>query len=327
MLERIIITLGAWGKLGQKLIKYVEGGKTVKGKLLKILPLLFGAVLLCTILSNAFGFFTLYLPQLSGILIISGLAIPFGVIVLSIFLPFIEAIRSKLFPKRISAVAWIVGIVFSGLLLFFSLGLFVFGVGGLSCLPKCVRANLVSGKIQFPLSHLDGIAIDHNGRIYLAISNYSRIQVYTNEGDFSGGWFINSRGASVDIWIDDEDLLHAVVARGGGHQVYDLNGLPLRWDEITSSDDEYLRLADKLGGLRKKDALGNIYLIRSPIWSPRIVKITTTGEETILIKDAIYFWLVQSPQPIWLVSLAGLIMSIILGVIIKVKGNFSDFSN
>jgi len=294
---------------------------------LKILPLLFVMALLFIILSNVFGLFMLYLPRLSGTLIITGLAIPFGVIVLSMILPLIEVMVPGLLIKRICIGAWITAIAFSVLVVIFSLCLFIFGVVGISDLPKRMRNFLISSKIQFPLSYLSGIALDGNGRIYLAIPGYNRIQVYTNEGDFLKGWFVNSRGAYVDIWIDDEDLLHAVVARGGGHQVYDLNGLLLKWNEITSSDDEYLRLADKLGGLRKKDSMDNIYLIRSPTWSPRIFKITTTGDETILIKDSIYFWLVQSPQPIWLVSLAGLIMSIILGVIIKVRVNFSDFSN
>ena len=327
MLEKVFTILKAWGKLGQRLINYVEETRTVKGKLLKILLLLFCAVLLCAILSNAFGFFMLYLPWLSGILIIAGLAIPFGVIVLSMLLPFIGVIASGVPLKRICIEAWITAILSSIFVVVFSLSLFVFSIGGLSCQPKCVRENLISGRMQFPLSSLDGIAVDHNGRIYLAIPNYNRIQVYTNKGDFSGGWFIDSLGASVDIWIDDEDLLHAVIARGGGHQVYDLNGLLLRWDEITSSDDEYLSLSDKLGGLKKQDVFGNTYLIKSPIWSPKIVKITPSGEKSILIKDRLYFWLLQTPQPIWTIALAGLIMSIILGILIKLKVNFSDFSN
>jgi hypothetical protein len=315
--------LAAWGKLGQKLINYVDAAKSLKGKLLKILVLLFGLALLWAILCNVFGFFMLYLPRLSAILIIAGLAIPFTVIVLSIVLPFIEIMLSGVSLKRICIGAWITAVIFSILVTIFSLGLFIFGIGGLSNLPKRLRANLISSKIQFPLSHLNGIAIDRNGRIYLAIQGYSRIQVYTNQGDFSKGWFINARGAFFDIWIDDDDLLHAVIARRGGHEVYDLDGQLLKWDKITSSDDEYIHLSDKLGGLKKEDAFGNTYLIRSPTWSPRIVKITPTGNESILIKDAYYFWLVQAPQPIWLVGLAGLAMSIILGVIIKLNVNFA----
>ncbi len=326
MLEKRLTILAAWGKLGQKLINYVDAGKSLKGKLLKILVLLFGLALLCAILCNVFGFFMLHLPRLSAILIIAGLAIPFGVIVLSIVLPFIEVMLSGVPLKGICIGAWITAVTFSILVTIFSLGLFIFGIGGLSSLPKPLQAGLISSKVQCPLSHLNGIAIDRNGRIYLAIQGYSRIQVYTNQGDFSKGWFINARGAFFDIWIDD-DLLHAVIARRGGHEVYDLNGQLLKWDKITSSDDEYMHLSDKLGGLKKEDAFCNTYLIRSPTWSPRIVKITPTGEESILVKDAYYFWLVQAPQPIWLVGLAGLTMSIILGVIIKLNVNFTHPSN
>ena len=101
------------------------------------------------------------------------------------------------------------------------------------------------------------------------------------------------------------------------------NRLPMSLDikEIASSE-EFNTLTEKAGGLQDKDTLGNIYLIEDPKFLPAVVKITPAGKETVLIKDPIYFQSLCAPQPVLFFACGGLVMTAILGIVIKKKVEF-----
>ena len=276
---------------------------------LLVLAVVIGVLILfVTIFSTVFGIIMLYLPRL------------FACIILTCFVVSLAIIIAGLFLQRINAGVWLFGMFLSVLFMIAVGALFAFGGVGVKNLPQSINTHLFPNKVQFPISIPGGIAVDEHGRIYIAIQGYSRIQVYDKKGNFLKGWFVNTTGI-FDIWLGDDSLLHAVLARASSHDVFDLNGRLLKSTKVTSNEEEH-RLFEKAGGLKEQDAFGNTYSIQSSEWFPKVVKRTLSGKEFVLIKDPFYYWLVKSPQPIWVVGLAGLIIIVILVKVTKKKVEF-----
>lgn len=308
MLRKILVTLNSLDKLSDKMKNWYNSQSSLFVTLLILFLVAFALVLGVSVVSTFLGAIMLYLPWLCTFVILACVAIPLAVIAAGLIL------------RRISAVAWVTAIVLSVFLMITAGGLFMFGGVGVRQLPDWIKMRLFPGKTRFPLGWLGGIAVDGVGRVYLAVQGYSRIQVYNSDGDFIKGWFVDTSGI-FDIWIDDHDLLNVVMARTNSHALFDSDGRLLRIKEIASSE-EFNTLTEKAGGLQDKDTLGNIYLIEDPKFLPAVVKITPAGKETVLIKDPIYFQSLCAPQPVLLFACGGLVMTAILGIVIKKKVEF-----
>jgi len=107
--------------------------------------------------------------------------------------------KTKNKAVRVLVVAWVVYVVVSVL----SVPVCVF-LGGYG-------ARMMSSRIQLPLGGVDSIAVDSMGRVYCGIPFYSRIQVYSKEGDFLQGWFVPD--AVMVLEVDTNDLLHYLACR------------------------------------------------------------------------------------------------------------------
>jgi len=225
---------------------------------------------------------------------------------------------SGLVLKKINAGVWVLAMLLSVLLLLVGIGLLGFNSEVSKVMTHSIRRSLFSEKTQFPLANPNGITIDNEGRIYLAIRAYGRIQVYSSEGDFIKGWFVDTYGGDFNIWIEDDHLLHVCTRMTDRHDVFDSSGQLIKSIEITSYDEEK-RLFEKAGGLKEQDALGNTYTVKSSQWSPQVTKTTPTGHQEVLVKGRYYFALIRSPVSAWFVFIMGLAMSFTLGMVIKKK--------
>lgn len=317
MLKKLFAMASRLDKLANKLKSWYNSRGILWGLFILLIGI-FGLLLVVDVLASLLGLMMLYLPWLCTFIILTCLAVPFGILVLTLFVPFVEALSSTQFPKMVSEWAWKIGITFSGFLLFFSVSLGFFGGRGPLGIQGVARKKFVSNKTQYPIAACEGIAVDSEGKVYLAIQAYHRIQVYTGEGNFIEGWFIDpyNEGA-FDIWIEN-NLLHSIQARGNVHKIFNLKGQLLKSTENLSFE-EYVRLCDKAGGLKEEDNFGNTYLIKSPTLLPQVVKVGSDGQQNILIKNPFYFLLVRFPGPLWFVGLASLIITGILALIIKLN--------
>jgi len=260
----------------------------------------------------------IYAPYLYTFLILMSIVIPLVVIVLSPLMVFAEITSPSLLIKKINVRTWQVAKFFSSALLCFYMCLMFF-VALLAITPS-VRAQIFSNKTRFPLSTPDAIAIDKEGRIYLALGSHSRIQVYGGSGDFLHGWFV-ARGTPFNIWIEHDGLLHVYCSRIDIYKIFDSKGKLLKTRKITSRVEEK-QLYEKAAGPTTKDFFDNTYSIQSSFWSPRIVKASLDKKEAVIIKDPFHLWLVQFPLPLFFIGIICIIMSCILGIIIKKKVNF-----
>jgi len=308
MLEKILVMTKRCDELAGRLRNWYNSLDSLLVTLLVLAVVIGVLILVSAALSTVFGLIMLYLPRLSTYIILTCLVVSLAIIIAGLFL------------QRINAGVWLIGMILSVLLMIAVGALFGFGGVGVKHLPQSINTRLFPNKVQFPISIPGGIAVDEHGRIYIAIQGYSRIQVYDKKGNFLKGWFVNTTGI-FDIWLGDDSFLHAVLARASSHDVFDLNGRLLKSAEVTSNEEEY-RLFEKAGGLNEQDVFGNTYSIQSSEWFPKIVKRTPTGKEFVLIKDPFHFWLIKSPQPIWIVGLVGLIIIAVLVKVIKKKVYF-----
>lgn len=174
---------------------------------------------------------------------------------------------------------------------FFLLAFFIFAVdcalfGDIEVLEAIAR------NVEFPLARLGGIAIDDQGRVYCGIRAYSRVQVYDANGRFLRGWHAPIEKGPLHIEIGENGLIR--VAIGHAEIFYDTNGNVQYRKQTTLSDfgREFGTSAD----LGAQDRHGDSYVIDGFPFA-RIMKYSTSGEESVLISDPLGRQLVRLPLP------------------------------
>jgi len=172
----------------------------------------------------------------------------------------------------------------------------VFLIGFLSPLLffglSCIDIRLFSAKVRFPLGLPAGIAVDSKERIYCVLHSYRRVQVYDNEGRFLRGWSVFVPSGGSNILIDGNNRIHVKTATVDGHYaVFSSEGALLE----KRSKDFYEKKWS--GFLETKDNAGNIYRIKDAWFLPKIVKISPSGEEIVIVSDPFYLWLMKAPFP------------------------------
>lgn len=187
-----------------------------------------------------------------------------------------------------------------------------FLAGGLSTTGK----PMTSSSIRTPLGVPGGIAVDSEGQIYYMANSYNRIQVYDKNGHFLLGWFFPRPGnlsATIQMIIDEDGHLH--VEAGYYETKHPIKDLDRRVYSVYNANGELLEKRSETFSYTKipdvferKDAEGNIYKVKGRLIFPKVVKITPSGEEMVLVSDPFYLKFINVPLP----SFAGLFLIAIL---------------
>ena len=189
-----------------------------------------------------------------------------------------------------------------------ALGIIGFGgflAGGVCAFITISGEPRVSSWARFPLGGLETIAVDSHGNLYCGINFYSRIQVYSSEGEFIRGWFLDAGGGVFRIKIDDEDRLHAGTARGDYYYIFSTEGELLSAREMSPKEEE--RIFGKTYYSPVSDRNGNIYGIKKSLLLPGVIKTDARGQESTVVSDPFILWFIKGPFPAWL-WLAGAIL-------------------
>ena len=163
-------------------------------------------------------------------------------------------------------------------------------------------------RLAWPLSSVNCIAVDHDGRIYCGLMSMGRIQQYSPTGDFIRGWQVDAGGGMYYMRVVS-DRLHVQTVRNNVLYEFGLNGRYLSKrpsDDITSGfPDEPVAYAD-----------GTRYWVSTPELCPRLIKTDASGESTVVISVPAYLWPISGPVPGWLTGVAGMI---VVGVTAKLR--------
>ncbi len=281
----------------ERLVEWHKSSKTFLGGLVRGIPILLFLVLIAALI-GIFGLILFYLSKLSALLIL-----------LCILLPPIIITYSRFSGNQINGKVWKTSNFLSALLILFAMGFWMFSAV-IGWLPAKARDFLLPYRIQFPLSYVESMAVDNNGKVFLAIPFYQRIQAYDNEGNFLKGWFIESSGGLFNIWIED-NLLHVAVSRTNKRLVMDTDGRILDSFDI-SSFEESQRLTQKgsITGYNDKD--GNRYTFQKSSFFPKVLKRSYDDNESVLISDPMHLWMFKAPYPDMLFFVWGAFMLLLI---------------
>lgn len=178
------------------------------------------------------------------------------------------------------------------------------------------KLSIDTSKVRFPQTGSKGISVDSKGRIYCAIFDYQRLQVYDQNGQFIRGWFtyIPKDGFGLHLVTDPNDNIHIVA--DVSHDIYDSNGVLLSTKRGENSDPNKEHVGE--GYNLTRDQHGNVYRFHSGLSSmlfPKIIKIIPTGEQKALIEDPLELWLMMGPVHAWLLLMLWMLFLAIVFVL------------
>ncbi len=176
-------------------------------------------------------------------------------------------------------------------------------------MSDAIGLRMVSSVARFPLSDIRTITVDSKGRIYCLSRPYNRVQIFDSDGSFLIGWFVGIPGGSDwRLLIDKADNLIVAIEYKNKKISFDSKGNLISEEAIFDFDKEFG--SEKPEEIR--DSLGNIYKPR-PLGRPvRVVKVATTGEEVVVVKEAFTLWLLKPSRGLLFFAPGCLICSFIL---------------
>jgi hypothetical protein len=154
----------------------------------------------------------------------------------------------------------------------------------------CFNFNIANSWIKFPLSAPEVVLVDNSGDIYCLSKFYNRLQVYDKNGNFLKGWFIDLPAGSFKILEDTDNNIRVVSANNSFISVFDKNGYFLRKSQRPDFDEKFY--ANEV-----KDSFGYFYKIRNPFFYPQIIKISNSGEISVVTGQSFGHWMVTMPVP------------------------------
>ena len=80
------------------------------------------------------------------------------------------------------------------------------------------------GAFEWPVGYTSGVVRTHDGKYIVPHEPTDRIQIYDANLHFLRGWRVAAGSGALTADVDADDHIHAYVARGDWHLVYDTDG-------------------------------------------------------------------------------------------------------
>lgn len=168
--------------------------------------------------------------------------------------------------------------------------------------------RLVPDRGDFPLGEPEGIAVDSQGRIYIGLQFYHRVQEYDKRGNFLVGWRIPT-GARFRLRVNSKDELEVIAARREGLMRYSASG-ELLWRRSNVTDQMFADFGPE-GEKRCETPDGIVIVIERSLLFPRIVELFPSGERRQILQMPWYKWVLMGPLPAWLwIPLGGVVFDL-----------------
>ena len=154
---------------------------------------------------------------------------------------------------------------------------------------------------EFPLGDVQGMVVDSQGRIFLGLAFYGRIQRYDPRGDFELGWAALSDGGPFTLALRGNDTILSEVGRRHAQLLFDADGHLMA--ERPSPMQRSLPTGDALTAERPD---GSRLELRHGLFSSSIVR-DSAGVVTPLIKGPRFLRYLGGFQS-WLLFVVGMIV-------------------
>lgn len=189
-------------------------------------------------------------------------------------------------------------------------------IGWMGALLDTVSVGWSRLRYERPLTELLGIAVDSQGRIYTGTPPYGRIQAYSAQGRFLSSWYYPGT-EEFRLRVNAHDQLEVADSnrtRQGDLTdtltTYDSSGEILRREE---ADGAWARFGSESETIFRLPS-GEVLAIVDRRWYPRIVRRSTSGEVSVVIKNSWVRWFLAAPLPTWFWFAFGLLL---LGIVQK----------
>jgi hypothetical protein len=184
-------------------------------------------------------------------------------------------------------------------------GLSLVAFGAILALGSFIGHHSCPGWIPLPLGDLESITVDDQGRIYCLSGFYSRLQVYSSEGEYLTGWPVPYWRAMY-MRVNSDGNIDIIASTGLRIFTYSWRGRLLkRYDP--SADKEFFPTPS--GSCITAD--GRRYCIRNPLLYPHVVLVSEDGHETVVVSPPRLSWFIMGPVPAFGYVWVGLILTVI----------------
>jgi hypothetical protein len=154
---------------------------------------------------------------------------------------------------------------------------------------------------EFPLSDVQSMVVDSQGRIFVALAFYGRIQRYDSQGRFQRGWAAQSEGGPFALGLRGKDTIVTEVGRRQAQLLFDPDGRLLA--ERPNPRQQSLPTGDPVTAIGPD---GSLLELRHGLFSSSIVH-DSAGVVTALIKGPLLLRYLGGFQA-WLIFALGMII-------------------
>ena len=167
---------------------------------------------------------------------------------------------------------------------------------------------------ELPIGNPEGIVVSPDGRIYIGLQFYGKIQSYDNNGGFIKNWSVDNNGGAFSIHMLG-DIIYVNATRVEKSVYYDLDGNELNdnvlIDISTKFEDpnEYVQvLLAQNSKEYKRDSI--TYKINTGLF-PTVSKIER-GQCDKIITIPFLLKLIKGPMPAWLFLAFGILIRLFI---------------
>lgn len=146
--------------------------------------------------------------------------------------------------------------------------------------------------VEFPLSNASNVIVDTDDRVLVNISNYGRVQIYDQSGQFVRGFFAFAPMEPSLIGFNRDDDIAVVAHRGNLIRVFSKLGA----FEQEKPGGKKLKSEWEERPQWTRDSAGREYLVRYRGLNPQIVRRLPNDQETFLTTP-FYLWPFVAPIP------------------------------
>jgi hypothetical protein len=151
---------------------------------------------------------------------------------------------------------------------------------------------------EFPLGDVQGVDVDREGNVVLALGFYGRIQLYDANGRFRRSWSADALGGSFTVCFQSPDLVASYAGRRGSTIVYNLAG------ERVREDAEPARPKTQSAALSIEAPDRSRVTVHRRLFWPKVVR-DKGGVTSTLVEERWYMRLAEGPLATWLLFCGG----------------------
>ena len=154
-----------------------------------------------------------------------------------------------------------------------------------------ITGGIVHYQGELPLGHVNSIAVDNRGLIYVGLGFYGQIQVYNYSGDFIRHWEVDALGGMFEMDATENNNILVRSYRGHKLLLYNQYGEIISIDTIKTLASNFERSVTTY-----TTGEGITYKVEGWLF-PKIVRFSPLRQT--VIKQNIYFQIMQGPFPAW----------------------------